>query len=78
VASAVFVAAVYVVDVPYPNWLRSDARHGQGRRVATTEDGTLLGRLRKAALDEDSQAVAEHIMEPGASTVRAPTRSPRA
>ncbi len=36
----------------------------------TTEDGTLLGRLRKTALAADPQAVAEQAMEPGPSTVR--------
>ena|SRR5215213_2898254 len=36
-------------------------------------DGVLLGRLGKAALDGDPQAVAEAAMDPGPSTVRADT-----
>ncbi|HEV2752394.1 MAG TPA: CBS domain-containing protein [Solirubrobacteraceae bacterium] len=39
--------------------------------LVTTEDGTLVGRLRKTALEADPQAVAEQAMEPGPSTVRA-------
>lgn len=39
--------------------------------LVTTEDGALLGRLRKTALDADPQAVAEEVMESGPSTVRA-------
>jgi Mg/Co/Ni transporter MgtE len=35
--------------------------------------GTLLGRLRKAALEGDPEAAAEAVMEPGPSTVRADT-----
>ena len=35
--------------------------------------GVLLGRLRKAALEGDADAVAEDVMEPGPSTVRADT-----
>jgi Mg/Co/Ni transporter MgtE len=34
----------------------------------------LLGRLPKAALEGDPDAVAEAVMEPGPSTVRADTR----
>jgi Mg/Co/Ni transporter MgtE len=34
-------------------------------------DGVLLGRLRRAALEGDAEAVAEDVMEPGPSTVRA-------
>jgi Mg/Co/Ni transporter MgtE len=33
-------------------------------------EGTLLGRLRRAALEEDPDAVAADVMEPGPSTIR--------
>lgn len=45
--------------------------YGFGFVVA--EDGTLLGRLRKAALKSAPQATAESVMEPGPSTIRADT-----
>jgi len=35
------------------------------------ENGTLLGRLRKAALEGDPAAAVQDVMEPGPSTVRA-------
>jgi NADPH:quinone reductase-like Zn-dependent oxidoreductase len=38
------------------------------------QDGTLLGRLRKAALDGDPDAAAQLVMEAGPSTVRADTK----
>jgi hypothetical protein len=42
-----------------------------GFAFVATEDGVLLGRLRKAALEGDPEASAESVMEPGPSTVRA-------
>jgi hypothetical protein len=45
-----------------------------GFAFVTSPHGVLLGRLRKAALDGDPEAVAEAVMEPGPSTVRADTR----
>ena len=44
-----------------------------GFAFVISADGVLLGRLRKAALESDSQASAETVMEPGPSTVRADT-----
>ena len=44
-----------------------------GFAFVTTDHGTLLGRLRKATLDGDSNARCEDVMEPGPSTVRADT-----
>ena len=38
-----------------------------------TEDGVLLGRLRRAALEGDERLTAEEVMEAGPSTVRADT-----
>ena len=38
--------------------------------LVVTENGTLLGRLRKAALDADPSVRAEQVMEAGPSTVR--------
>ena len=37
------------------------------------DDGVLLGRLRRAALEGDGGLAAEEVMEPGPSTVRADT-----
>ena len=42
-----------------------------GFALVTGPHGVLLGRLRKAALQGDPDAVAEAVMEPGPSTVRA-------
>jgi Mg/Co/Ni transporter MgtE len=49
------------------------ARVALAVRVAlvVADDGTLLGRLRKAMLDADPVARAEQVMEAGPSTVRA-------
>ena len=44
-----------------------------GFALVVSADGVLLGRLRKTALDGDPQAVADTVMEPGPSTVRADT-----
>ena len=44
-----------------------------GFALVTAADGTLLGRLRKRALDGDPDATAEQVMEPGPSTVRLDT-----
>jgi CBS-domain-containing membrane protein len=45
--------------------------YGFGFVVA--DDGTLLGRLRKTALESASKTTAESVMEPGPSTIRADT-----
>lgn len=42
-----------------------------GFALVASNGGTLLGRLRKAALEGDPHARAEDVMEPGPSTVRA-------
>ena len=44
-----------------------------GFAFVTSPDGVLLGRLRRAVLEGDPAAVAEAVMEPGPSTVRADT-----
>jgi CBS domain-containing protein len=45
-----------------------------GFAFVTSPHGVLLGRLRTAALEGDLDPVAEAVMEPGPSTVRADTR----
>lgn len=45
-------------------------RSPYGFALVVSAGGVLLGRLRKAALDGDADAVAESVMEPGPSTVR--------
>ena len=47
------------------------ARSPYGFALVVAQDTTLLGRLRKAALDGDPAAQAEQVMEAGPSTVRA-------
>jgi CBS domain-containing protein len=47
------------------------ARSPYGFALVVANDGTLLGRLRKAVLDGDPAAPAEQVMEAGPSTVRA-------
>src|SRR6266508_352165 len=47
------------------------ARSPYGFALVVAEDATLLGRLRRAALDGDPAARAEDVMEAGPSTVRA-------
>src|SRR4051794_17364375 len=42
-----------------------------GFAFVLSDGGVLLGRLRKAALEDDDDAVAEAVMEPGPSTMRA-------
>lgn len=42
-----------------------------GFALVVSDGGVLLGRLRRAMLEGDSQAVAADVMEPGPSTVRA-------
>lgn len=44
-----------------------------GFALVTSRRGTLLGRLRRAALEGDADAPAEAVMEAGPSTVRADT-----
>jgi len=44
-----------------------------GFALVVAGDGTLLGRLRKSALEGDPEVTAEHAMEPGPSTVRLDT-----
>jgi predicted transcriptional regulator len=46
------------------------ARSAYGFALVVADDGTLLGRLRKAMLDADPSAPAEQVMEAGPSTVR--------
>jgi CBS domain-containing protein len=41
-----------------------------GFALVVADDGTLLGRLRKAMLDADPAARAEQVMEAGPSTIR--------
>ena len=44
---------------------------GRGElRTRLSDDGTLLGRLRRAALDGDPSATAESVMEAGPATIR--------
>ena len=50
------------------------ARSPYGFAFVLAQDGTLLGRLRKAALDGDPDAAAQLVMEAGPSTVRADTK----
>jgi CBS domain-containing protein len=45
-----------------------------GFAFVLAQDGTLLGRLRKAALEGDPDAAAQLVMEAGPSTVRADTK----
>jgi CBS-domain-containing membrane protein len=47
------------------------ARSPYGFALVVANDGTLLGRLRKAVLDADPAVRAEEVMEAGPSTVRA-------
>ena len=47
------------------------ARSSYGFALVVAQDGTLLGRLRKAALAGDAGARVEQVMEAGPSTVRA-------
>jgi CBS-domain-containing membrane protein len=47
------------------------ARSPYGFALVVAQDTTLLGRLRKAALDGDPAARAEQVMEAGPSTIRA-------
>jgi Mg/Co/Ni transporter MgtE len=44
-----------------------------GFGLVVSEGGTLLGRLRAAALESDQARAVEEVMEPGPSTVRADT-----
>jgi predicted transcriptional regulator len=46
------------------------ARSLYGFALVLAEDGTLLGRLRKAVLEGNPDAAAQAVMEPGPSTVR--------
>lgn len=41
-----------------------------GFALVVSDDGTLLGRLRKRTLEGDPDATSEQVMEPGPSTVR--------
>jgi Mg/Co/Ni transporter MgtE len=50
------------------------ARSPYGFAFAVAQDGTLLGRLRKAALDGDPDAAVQDVMEAGPSTVRADSK----
>lgn len=55
---AVGTLRAQVADSPY------------GFALVLGDDGVLLGRLRKAALTGDPEALAEEVMEPGPSTKR--------
>jgi Mg/Co/Ni transporter MgtE len=44
-----------------------------GFAYVVSEDGVLLGRLRRRALESDANALLDDVMEPGPSTVRADT-----
>jgi hypothetical protein len=44
-----------------------------GFALVTAQDGTLLGRLRRSAIEDGSSATAEELMTPGPSTVRPDT-----
>jgi CBS-domain-containing membrane protein len=46
-----------------------------GFALVVSDDGTLLGRLRKRALEGDPNATSEQMMEPGPSTVRLDTEA---
>jgi CBS domain-containing protein len=46
------------------------ARSGFGFAFVVSDDGVLLGRLRKAVLEGDAGARAQDVMEPGPSTSR--------
>jgi Mg/Co/Ni transporter MgtE len=46
-----------------------------GFALVVSDDGTLLGRLRKRALEGDPDASSEQVMEPGPSTVRLNTEA---
>jgi CBS-domain-containing membrane protein len=46
------------------------ARSPYGFALVVADDGTLLGRLRKAVLDADPSARACQVMEAGPSTIR--------
>ena len=48
-------------------------RSPYGFALVVSEGGTLLGRLRKAALEGDPDATAEDVMEPGPTTTRPDT-----
>jgi CBS domain-containing protein len=50
------------------------ARSPYGFAFVLAQDGTLLGRLRKAALDGDADSAAQEVMEAGPSTVRADSK----
>jgi CBS-domain-containing membrane protein len=47
------------------------ARSPYGFALVVADDGTLLGRLRKTALDGNPSVPAEQVMEAGPSTIRA-------
>jgi CBS-domain-containing membrane protein len=44
-----------------------------GFALVLAEDGTLLGRLRRSAIEDGTEATAEELMTPGPSTVRPDT-----
>src|SRR4051812_36485962 len=44
-----------------------------GFALVLADDGTLLGRLRRSAIDDGTEATAEELMTPGPSTVRPDT-----
>ena len=65
------------LDVPVGAVAPRVASSPYGFAFVLAEDGTLLGRLRKAALQGDPDAAAQDVMEPGPSTVRADSKPER-
>jgi Mg/Co/Ni transporter MgtE len=61
------------LEEPVGQVRRRVERSPYGFALVVAEDGTLLGRLRKRALDGDPETSTEQVMEPGPSTVRLDT-----
>jgi len=66
-------AVTCLLDTPMGSIRESVAASPYGFAFVTTEHGILLGRLRRAAVEDDPAARAEAVMELGPSTVRADT-----
>jgi rhodanese-related sulfurtransferase/CBS domain-containing protein len=61
------------LDEPVGSVRRRVDESPYGFALVVSSDGTLLGRLRRSALDGDPDASAESVMEPGPTTVRPDT-----
>jgi CBS domain-containing protein len=61
------------LDEPVGSVRRRVDESPYGFALVTSGDGTILGRLRRSALDADPDATAESAMEPGPTTVRPDT-----